>query len=77
MQLLSVSRFGLDGRQMLYDYYATPPTPNKTRPYVTLDELYGGNSPLSVEPKVAVPFNLTFLREVADHWICEGGHLPA
>ncbi|KAG0138787.1 hypothetical protein HOY82DRAFT_595311 [Tuber indicum] len=45
-------------------------------PDVTLDELGGGNCPPSIELKAAVPFNLTFLHEVADHWIRKGGHLP-
>ncbi|KAG0131915.1 hypothetical protein HOY82DRAFT_558786, partial [Tuber indicum] len=36
-----------------------------------------GNCSPNVEPKAAVPFSLTFLHGVADHWISAGGHLPA
>ncbi|KAG0138788.1 hypothetical protein HOY82DRAFT_544840 [Tuber indicum] len=77
---LSVTRFGPDGHQMLHHFYhdifPAPPYPQQD-PYVTLDELYGGNCPPTIEPKAAIRFSLTFLRGVADHWIRKGGYLPA
>ncbi|KAG0129690.1 hypothetical protein HOY82DRAFT_563898 [Tuber indicum] len=75
---LTICRITLDGGMISTGWEVFPvPDRDQPDPYITMDELFGGNTPVGLDPCTQLPLSLHRLREMLGDTIRHTGRFPA